>query len=73
MDAASNSATVSGGAGWGTQRFAVAPPAGRNLTWSFDASNTSVARNGLIAPVVVETPVGTDAPSLTLVLAPTAV
>ena len=73
VDAATDSAAISGGAGWGTQRFAVTPPAGRNLSWSFDASAAAVARNGLVAPIVVETPVGTDDPTLTLTLAPTAV
>ena len=72
IDAAANAASVSGGAGWGVQRVTVAQPAGHTLSWAFDASKPTVCRNGLIAPIIVESTISTGDPSLTLTLAPTA-
>ena len=73
VDAAANSASISGGAGWGVQRVAVEQPPGRTLSWAFDASEPVVCRNGLLAPIIVETTTATGGPSLTITLAPTAV
>ena len=71
VDAASNAASIAGPADWGVQHFSVDVPAGRNLSWSFTPEKSTVARNGLVAPIVVAVAASSAAPSLTLHLKPT--
>ena len=72
VDAASNSASLAGPADWAVQRFSVEVPSGRALNWSWAPDAPTVSRNGLVAPIVVSLAASSEAPSLTLRLAPTA-
>lgn len=38
----------------GAVEFAVAPPPGRNLTWTFDSASWAPSRNGILSPVYAE-------------------
>jgi hypothetical protein len=48
----------------GALRFSVRAPAGRNLSWSWDAAVTAPSRNGLLTPVYAELAPDSDSPVL---------